>query len=205
MKIKLISVGYDPGIANFGWAVLYAWRQNEDPGAWHAKIINYGCVITKPPDRKQRALIRITSDDQRRLDLIICELREVNKFADANAKAMRAEKIVLGLEWPHMAGRRGSTALTLGAAYVLARSLSSLVIPWSGQDVKEQTCGKKKASKEEIQETIEGIFKISFANKVNDVTGNVYPKEKREHMADAIAMARMNLREYDRITCRQPI
>jgi len=190
--LKVLSVAIDPGFAKSGYAVLRGTRSPD--GIWKAKLYDYGVILTKASKQKTRGQLRVSSDDQRRLDDLRFGIDGVCDSIKGLQKELKPHCTLTGLEWftPFRSGGRGwTTALGVATWYHMCkREMNSAhTFIWLPTDIKKETCGQVKASKEDVQDVISEKFGIEYD----------LPKATYSEQADAIAIAVMNLHEYDRL------
>ncbi len=189
--LKVISVGFDPGFGKGGYAITYGEKAPGKP--WKARVIEFNYFKTGISKAKGKGLIRVSSDDQRRLDEILKVILYVADRATEARENAGAQVVIAGMEWftPFKSGGRGWTAvLTVGMVYGLFRTRADQFYVHLNTDIKKDFAGKAKASKEEVIQLVQEKFGI------DEFEG---AKELREHQADAIAVTILNLYEYDKI------
>lgn len=191
--IRIISAGCDPGFHKMGYSIILGERSKEKVGGWKAKLIDFGVVMTVPSKEKQRGQIRVSSDDQRRLNDVIDEAYCFINRIKYTAENVKHDHVVGGIEWftPFRSGGRGwTTALGVAAWYQAMRQADLFqTFVFLPMDIKMGICHRNNASKEDVIDTIQRKFSITYHS----------PKETETEQADAISLALLNLHEFDRL------
>lgn len=150
----------DPSITAWGWVIL----DFED------NILNKGCIKTKPSNKKLR--IRKGDDRTRRIDEIYQVL--VTQIRRHNVKYIVTEQ-------PH-GSQNASAAVMIGITTTILQSFSSLLeigVEWySEADCKRNALGKNSATKSEMKDRMNQIYKVRWTN----------VGYKDEAVADALAV-----------------
>jgi Holliday junction resolvasome RuvABC endonuclease subunit len=170
-------LGIDPGFASLGLAVLQGERL-------------LACeVLATEKAKAKRADLRVSVDDSRRLGEICEAVTAVLERHHVDAVAIEVFTMVPG----KMAGGASKTAMAYGALYALARARGCLWLPLVPDDLKRGLCGRRSASKAEVQTA---VCDLTFGARA---ALDAMPKTKREHAADAIAAAIVGRTEVKRL------
>jgi crossover junction endodeoxyribonuclease RuvC len=166
MKRKAYILGIDPGLANFGWALVDFSNQGE-------KLVECGVIRTEKSDEKRNVL---ASDDNFR------RTRDVAKplltlFKKYDFAAICAES----MSFPRSSSAAAKMAMTWGAIAMLAVEYNLPVSQASPQEIKKTLCGRKDASKEEIEEAVKKRYPTMEGLLDEQKLANSY----REHAYDA--------------------
>lgn len=160
-------VGIDPGFANFGWAVL------DFPEA-------------APPEICAAGVIR-TTRRQGRETVSESNAKRCGEIAERLCQIMDDWRPwIIGTEaqsWTRRHKADVQVAQAFGVIFALAGMDSCPVVHLPPQEVKMRACGKKSASKAEVQAAL--AERLRFYHK----TVGEIPKSHREHAADAVAVA----------------
>jgi len=201
---QVISVAFDPGFANGGWAIIAAERQMDN--TWKVLDVRYGIIETRKPPKKQRGIMRVSSEDQIRIDSIVEQSEQVLTWAQDRANKAETETnlnvvIIAGLEWfTAFQGAGGAkTGIVLGYIYTRLKRFAHYVFAWLPSDTKREICGNYKASKEEVFTTIGDILGIDIEEGHKELWGTKLLVNQREHVGDALSLAYMNFDEYKRV------
>lgn len=157
-------LGIDGGFASLGWAVLSV---NEAS----ATLINSGVIRTEKSARKQE--VRASDDNFRRCQEIHTQLARLIGIHEPQLLCMEA------FSPPRNASNGSKMGMAFGVIAALADNCGLPVLQASPQDIKKALCGKKTATKEEIQMVVESRFP------------NIeWPKQTSlwEHVGDAVAV-----------------
>lgn len=136
----------DPSMTAWGWAVITGTGE----------IIDTGCIKTAPEQKKRR--IRKSDDTGRRASDIILELLRI----------IRRYKITYLLsESPH--GSQNASAavmigLVTGIIYTLSECLCIPLETYSEGDSKKNALGKLSASKGEMIDAMDKLYKVNWTN-----------------------------------------
>jgi Holliday junction resolvasome RuvABC endonuclease subunit len=162
-------LGIDPGFASIGWAIVRLGRGEVSP-----EIEGMGVFHTQKGDRKQGVL---ASDDnfRRARELAVFFDEAVNDIHVACSESM---------SYPRNASNAAKVALCWGVLASLCEAKSLPMVQASPQEVKKVLCGKKDASKEDVQQALNVRFnwvpkKMLEEQKVT--------KSDLEHPYDALA------------------
>ena len=159
-------LGIDGGFGNLGWSVV-------EIGASTARLVELGCVTTKPSQRK----VLKTDDNIQRCRELVRALRPV--WADSSPVAIAAES----MSWPRNASSSAKIGIAWGVVITLAELLSLPIIATSPQGIKKALTNDASASKAKVQAAVEAIH--GFENLAALLEPIV--KTRREHPVDATA------------------
>lgn len=157
----MVLVGLDPGYASFGWVVVGV---GTDGGL---TCLDAGVIRTKPEVKPKYV------DDLRRIDLIATQLRCIK--ATHQPTFIAAES----MSWPRFTRAVQAIAFAWGAIGSVFDS--RMVVQRRPQELKVDLCGKKTATKQEVEtkacKRIQGLRQC-----LDDL-----PKTQQNHAADAAA------------------
>jgi len=157
-------VGFDPGFANFGFAVANL----------EGRVSNCGVFRTKKADKKHAVY---ASDDNAQ------RIRELTRSIATLLNHYRP--VVIAIEsqsWPRNASAATKVAMSWGMVVALAEERQIPMIQITPQNVKVATVGHKKASKEEVKAWAIQEHGSVLAASLQEL-GALY-----EHAADACAI-----------------
>jgi len=158
-------LGCDPGLANFGFAVVRIDAEG------YYQLVETGVWTTT----KSKQKIRVAVDNLRRAQILAgCMDEMVKQYSPV---AVLTE----GMSFPQNSSAATKLALSWGALAGLTATYDLPVEQVSPQDIKKQLCGKRNASKLEVEETVKELAPPSI------VLLNSVAKGKREHAVDAFA------------------
>ena len=176
----LRAMGVDSGFAKGGISVVERYSDGQK-AALHAE-----CFETKSDMKKQKRKIRVSTNDQRRLDEIYERLVWVIDTFQPRA---------IGIEDYQVNPKQGGTARAaqvlrgVGMVQCLAKERNILLVPYLPLDLKKPLTGKAGASKLDVENWLRQ--NIHGAAKLLDQVA----KSKREHAADAMGHAVLALDE----------
>tara|TARA_R100000008_G_scaffold66037_1_gene43028 strand:- start:3506 stop:4057 length:552 start_codon:yes stop_codon:yes gene_type:complete len=164
-------LGCDPGIANFGYALVELGRAPGDD-----RLHELGVITTKPSAKKRN--VRQNDDINRRLTEIVADLHEI----------VREYRVMLVCTESFSPPRHSGTAAKLGMVFGSLNTLCLLedlpLLSVSPQDIKHAVTGSRSASKADIESVLRK--RDADAGRLLDrVTAS-----KREHPVDAWAAIR---------------
>jgi crossover junction endodeoxyribonuclease RuvC len=167
--MKSIHVlGVDPGLANFGWTVVKFEGSTET-------LIDMGVVRTEKSDKKKGVLASDENFDRtREIAKVVIDLCEQYQVAAICAEAM---------SYPRSSSAAAKMAMTWG---ILATISQIRTIPFtqaSPQQIKKFLCGKKDASKEEV----EAVVLKRWPNAAEILDAKKIARSYREHAYDSAA------------------
>jgi len=182
-----IVMGVDPGFSALGVVILERTNLGAKPKLIHAKVIE-----TKKPKKKARTNLRVTNDDERRYREIWAKLDETYGEFDPYAVGVEGFRVYQG--------SGAKTMAVYGGVLFWAYTRNMYPAVFLPSDLKKRFAGKQSASKfaveEEMYPLIDG-FKATILGR--DAKGkSLFPKTKREHIADAAGHAFLMLEEIDR-------
>lgn len=176
-------LGIDSGFATLGLAVV---EGNPELGIQSARLVRLEFHGTKKSEKKVRRMIRVCTDDARRIRSFL---------ADVGAVIDQERPVALAVEWyqpnPKQGGFANSAwkaAITVGALLSLGRSSKLAVLEQLPADVK-RLVGNNQASKLEVQAWLCAHL-AGFEAAISKIAAS-----KREHPADAAAHALIALSE----------
>lgn len=173
MSSNLTVLGCDPGFSSFGFAVV-----NLSTGLASPRVTEFGVLRTQKDTSKAKILT--VEDNTRRVREIIGQLHDL--FA-GNVLAVCAE----AMSHPRSASVAAKVALVWGALIAMADRYGVPILQASPQHVKRALCGRKDASKEDVQRKLHTFYpeSVAFADGL--------PRTMREHPYDALACAHVML------------
>jgi Holliday junction resolvasome RuvABC endonuclease subunit len=134
----------DPSFTAWGWAVITP----------QGNILKTGCIKTAPEQKKRR--IRTSDDRYRRTVEIVQTLRNI--IQAYNVKYILSEA-------PH-GSQNASAAIMIGIVTGITTTISEcMAIPieyYSEQDAKKAVLGKKAATKEDMIEAMDKLYKVDW-------------------------------------------
>jgi Holliday junction resolvasome RuvABC endonuclease subunit len=160
-----VILGFDPGLTNFGYAVIQGTR-----------LIDIGVHRTDKSDAKRKVL---ASDDNTR------RIRELAAFAWAKWHGERRVICAESMSFPRNSSSAAKMAMTWGVIVTLAHVTDSPLLQASPQEVKKFVCQKKDASKKEIEGAVVALYPKATTLLEEQRIAQTY----REHAYDALAVA----------------
>lgn len=163
----MIALGIDTGLAHFGYALI-SFEDPSDP-----KLLTLNCLQTQKS--KQKANVLASADNVRRARELTCCLEPI--FSEANIVC--AESI----SWPRNASAVGKLGMSWGVAAALAEIHGLPFVAASPQQIKKRMTGSASASKQRVQEAVNGVFPrlADFLERAR------IPQSRHEHPVDAVA------------------
>ena len=139
MKNSAFLLGLDPGFANMGWSVI-------ELASWGEKLVDAGVLRTEKSDKKRSVL---ASDDNLRRGREVAEalVAVMDRF---HISAICAES----MSFPRSASAAAKMAMCWGSIATLSFERKLPVVQASPQEIKKTLCGKKDASKEEVEAAV---------------------------------------------------
>jgi len=162
-----IVVGIDPGLAHFGYSVVDMRPEGFFPVSMHL-------IMTKKSDKKMKVLA--SDDNTRRGRELVNSFRHV---VDHNPVAFCVE----AKSFPRNSSAAAKTAISWGVVITIAELYDIPIFQATPQQIKTKMCGKKNASKDEIQNAVDEYFGSEIIHPL--VEG--LAKTKLEHPYDSIA------------------
>lgn len=166
-------LGVDVGFASIGVALLV-----HRDGAWHVAALSV--VETKPTAKKRKVLA--VEDNIRRAQEIGAAIDGFRSLAGVVAIASEA------FSPPRSSSVASKIGMMVGVLSEIARANRIPFLQATPQTVKMAVCKSRKASKEEVEAAIRGLYLDA-----NDLLDRIVPS-KREHAADALAAVHVCLR-----------
>lgn len=168
----VLILGADPGLAHFGWAIVALGEQPKDD-----VVLDIGCFITTKSNKKRRVL---ASDDTFSRARALSEFMAA-RFADVRVVAAEA------MSYPRQSASAAKLSMSWGAlAYHAARHRLA-VVQASPQEIKKAICGRKDASKEDVQNALlPTAGRILWSAEARQAIARL-PKSVLEHPYDALA------------------
>ena len=163
-SLKILAI--DPGFASLGWAVV---SFTSDGPVCEAA----GVKRTKPDRTKLKY-----NDTVDRARSLYDHLQTLVIEHDIRIIASEAQS------WTRFANADRSIATVFGLLAALGVEYTAPVVQLTPQDVKVRVCGKKTATKNDIQQA---VFRIA-ANAQSHIE-SIKASTQREHAADAVAVA----------------
>lgn len=170
-------IGIDPGLAKIGLALVHHDGERT--------LESVRLIETAKDDSRK---VAVTADDNRRFfDL-------ATQFLDFLDQVPRNEKVMVGIEgFAYIPGAGPNLLKTAQAVGVIKGILCAnrmMPFEFKSSEVKVRVCGAKSASKTDVQTVLEKEYP-----NLHELL-EAYPKGKREHLADAVAMAHCAFEEY---------
>jgi Holliday junction resolvasome RuvABC endonuclease subunit len=155
-------LGIDPGFASIGYAIVQIEPE---------KLIDLGVIRTEKSGKKRGVL---ASDDNLR------RAREIHKALLRKILGLRVVAICAeSMSFPRNASAAAKVAISWGVLASIAEQLAIPIVQASPQEIKRKLCGRKDASKADIEAAVRKLYK-------SPVEPNV-PRSLREHAWDALS------------------
>lgn len=167
-------LGLDPGFKNLGYVVMGLGMGMGKDGPTQ-RIIRAGVFVTDKSTKKLNVLA--TEDNLRRAREIGRELS--NLIQECTIQLICAES----MSFPRNASAAAKVAMTWGAIATLSHVHELAIIQASPQQIKKAVCGKKDASKEEIEDAV----LAKFPEMELLLEHGLVPASNRNHAYDALA------------------
>lgn len=161
-------LGIDPGLANMGLCVVELKPRTEE-------VVFLEVLTTEKSNKKQNILV--SSDTFRRCREMAASLNRV--LVQQNPSIIAVES----MSFPRNASSAAKTAVTWGIIGTLAELYDLPVVQASPQEIKKCLCGKRTASKLDVQAELKLHFPDAFQSFVER-----YPQSKHEHGFDAVGV-----------------
>jgi crossover junction endodeoxyribonuclease RuvC len=179
MTVRLL--GIDPGLANFGYAVVECVSRND------RKLLNLGLITTAKSDKKKA--VRSSDDNTRRAREIFDPISQIVTLH--GIKVICAE----AMSFPRSSSAAHKLGISWGLVVALSCHHSLPIVQASPQDIKNRLCANKKASKEDVQLALHQLYGA-------DADPDQFTKTKREHPFDALGAVEACLdSEVVRLAC----
>ena len=158
----MIILGCDPGFANFGWCLAHYH------GGDTLAIDSLGVIETRPHGKRNTQ----SESNARRASKIGVNLDKLAKTADVMC--------VEAMSYPRNAMAAHKMGLAWGAMAVVCEDNELPLLQATPQDVKVAVCGKRSASKQDVETALCAIYPEAKSHT------DRWPMGKREHMFDAL-------------------
>ena len=170
---SVFVLGIDPGFASIGCAVFQLTTETEVP-------VLLEVVRTSKSSAKRN--VRASDDNLDRAREIAAEFQRI--IAAYDIRLICAET----MSFPRNASAAAKMAICWGVIAALAHQHGIPVVQASPQEVKKALCGKKDASKEEVQEAVRSRYS-ALRSEDNDTPAALrgIPRSLWEHPFDAAA------------------
>jgi Holliday junction resolvasome RuvABC endonuclease subunit len=165
-RYPVLVFGADPGLANFGYAVVRLFADRE-------RIISVDVISTAKSDKKLNVLA--ANDNHRRTVEVFSELHRLAERYRLEAAAAESAS------WPRNASSAAKVALSWGALSSVVTIAQVPLSMASPQRIKKCLCGSNKASKKDVREALLDRYPGEFDNFMKS-----YPKTLWEHGFDAV-------------------
>lgn len=183
LESTVTVMGVDPGFASMGVAIL------EKPTTGPIAVRMARVLESKKAPKETLRLIRVASDDQRRLREFWVELHEIMEEYKPRALAIE--------QWRPFPGQMGGNAWKVGQACQVAQCVAwqreMSQFSFLPSDIKRRFLGKQAGDKNRvgyaILQAVEGLAPMLFS----------MAKGKHEHVYDAVGLAYLALEELERI------
>jgi len=162
--MSVVLLGIDPGLANFGYAVV-------EFGSWGKKLVKLGHIRTEKSDKKKA--VRSSDDNTRRAREIFQPLTTL--ISDFRPNVLCTE----AMSFPRSSSASHKLGISWGVVVGLSCIFELPIVQASPQDIKQKVCDNKKASKEDVQLALNAMY-----GDAADV--EQFVKTKREHPFDAL-------------------
>lgn len=165
-------LGLDPGFASTGFAVVQLGKTSSED-----QIRLMGVVRTQKAATVRK--VRASDDNLDRAREIYSDLRRISD--QYGVKLICAET----MSFPRNSSTAAKMSLCWGVIAALSFQLNIPITQATPQEIKRYVCGDKSASKEQVQQAINGIFP-RLAAPDTPFLKNI-PKSALEHPYDALA------------------
>lgn len=167
-------IGFDPGLSNLGYAVARIYT-NLDPTSRLTAlqdIVTCGVITTDKCDKKTKVLA--SDDNVRRAREMWTAMQKIATEYRPSCVCSESQSI------PRNAANAAKTSFSWGLIAAFVQSLDIPMAQVSPQAMKKTLCGKRDASKEEIEAAVRSAFPETgpMLDSLN--------KTKREHAADSV-------------------
>ena len=171
-----LALGVDPGFASFGWALV---RLSSS-----LVVEGMGVLRTAKSDAKRN--VYATDDTLRRAREVSGSLLELLAPHMGDLRVVCAE----AMSYPRVKGNVMAVAVSQmsmawGIIALLAEQWDLPIVQGSPQSIKKALCGTQKATKEEVQATLDAQFGASLGEA--HLKPHKVPKGQWEHPYDALA------------------
>lgn len=165
----MIVIGIDPGLANFGYAVV-------EMGATELRPLQMGLIRTEKSDKKRQVLA--SDDNVNRGRELAHQFRQILRGLD-NVVAFCVE----AMSFPRNSSAAAKMAISWGVIIGIATERDIPIFQVRPQEIKKRMSGSKSASKQDIQATVDAMFTEEIIRPL--VAG--LTKGRLEHPYDALA------------------
>jgi len=180
-------IGIDPGFASLGFAVVEVssdFRRSVVRDSDNKPMM--GVLETEKSDKKRA--VKATDDNLRRTREMVRMLLPI--LAGQQIRAICAES----MSFPRNSSASNKVGICWGIIGTLAEMMNLPIVQSSPQDIKKHVCGRRDASKEEIQEVMAKRFSLDLDS---------FLKSKREHCFDALGAVEAAMdSEIVRLACK---
>jgi len=176
--MSLIVLGLDPGFSALGYALVNLYTK---------KLVSLGVVRTKKSDKKRRVLasddnLRRSREIHRELMNLLGEhdddrLMGCGHYDGTNCVAVCAE----AMSFPRNSSAAAKVAMSWGIIASVADRFGLPVVQASPQEIKKKLCGRKDASKEDIEAAVKKLYRADDSWLKN------VPDSLHEHAWDALS------------------
>jgi Holliday junction resolvasome RuvABC endonuclease subunit len=161
-----IILGLDPGFGKCGYCLFEVDKQEEDD-----TVLELGVIKTSKSSKKRKLLV--ADDNLDRAGKISKKLWKLSR----EVAAICAES----MSFPRNSSTAAKMAMCWGIISAVAVRRDIPVLQATPQEIKLKICGVKTASKQEIQDKLNGTYK-----ECEDLAKNI-AKGQREHPYDSLA------------------
>ena len=178
---RVFLLGLDPGFASLGYAVMEL-----TPDESNDKVEALGIIETEKSNKKKN--VYESDDNLRRAKEIRSALKSLIERVTLKAKIETGyQGRVIGICAEAMSfPRNSSSAAKVAITWGLIASMDLPVFQMSPQAIKSSVCGRKSASKSDIEEELISMFSGKTGQDIELLLKDL-PRSKREHPYDALA------------------
>lgn len=182
-RARMVVLGVDPGFAKGGVAVI----ERPSPQAKY-RALNLTVLRTQKEKKKARNNLRVNVDDLRRNKELFMTFENLRQAFNPYAVGVE----VYTTKGPIGGGQASKTMGTYMGIVWWAWARALFVAPFLPSDLKKRFCGKKDASKEDVERAL--------YDEITDLRTLIQkvPKTMREHVADGAGHAVLVFEEVER-------
>jgi Holliday junction resolvasome RuvABC endonuclease subunit len=179
-------LGIDPGLSALGYAVVDLSGD---------RVVDLGVVRTQKSDKKRRVLA--SDDNLRRAREVDAALLGVLLARDGDRLlpcghpfgTNFAAICVESMSFPRNASAAAKVALSWGILAGLAGRFELPIVQASPQEIKKKLCGKKDASKDDVEAALKSAYGLDGSGRRGTAIGMLagVPKSLHEHAWDALS------------------